>query len=407
MKHPFLAFVIGTATLLSGAGLYAGSNYATPYTFTTWAGSTTNARLALPRGIAVDRHGNFFVADSGDIIRKIDTNGNVTTIAGFDRGIINGLGGIAVDGKDNLFVVDTLYSIIRKIDMNGNVTTIAGHTVVFGGSYDGQGINATFNNPQGITVDATGNLFVTDNGNNTIRKIDTNGNVTTIAGQTGVTGSSDGQGTNATFNSPSGIAVDATGNLFVADSGNNTVRKVDTNGDVMTIAGQAGVGGSDDGQGTNATFNGPSGIAVDATGNLFVADSGNSTTRKIDGNWNVTTIAGQTGVTGSSDGQGTNATFNSPQGITVDGAGNLLVADTSNNTIRNIDTNGDVTSIAGQAGVGGSDDGNGTNAIFTGPGGISVDVKGNLFVADTLNNIIRKIDTNGNVTTIAGQTGLN
>jgi len=141
-------------------------------------------------------------------------------------------------------------------------------------------------------------------------------------------------GTEATFKGPSGIAMDGKGNLFVADSGNSIIREIDTNGNVTTIAGQAGVQGSGDGQGTEATFKGPSGIAMDGKGNLFVADSSNSIIRKIDTTGNVTTIAGQAGEVGSGDGIGASVTFNGPNGITVDGQGNLFVADTGNNLIR-------------------------------------------------------------------------
>ena len=162
-----------------------------------------------------------------------------------------------------------------------------------------------FNNLAGITADGQGNLYVADQDNQTIRKIDSNNNVTTIAGQVGVEGSADGQGTNASFYYPSGITSDGQGNLYVTDQDNQTIRKIDSNNNVTTIAGQVGNTGSANGQGTNATFSGPNGITADGQGNLYVVDQDNSTIRKIDSNNNVTTIAGRAGYQfqGSADGQ--------------------------------------------------------------------------------------------------------
>ena len=395
-------------------GIFAGSDGGSG----SLDGPGSNARFNNPYGIAADGLGNLFVADSYNYtIRKIDTHGTVTTIAG-QAGVIgsadspgsaarfNSPLGIAADGLGNLFVADSGNNTIRKIDTHGAVTTIAGQAGVRG-SVDGPGSAARFNSPNGIAADGLGNLFVADSGNNTIRKIDTHGTVTTIAGQAGVMGSADGPGSAARFYYPLGIAADGLGNLFVADSaGNSTIRKIDTHGTVTTIAGQAGVMGSEDGPGSAARFSSPWGIAVDGLGNLFVADSDNHTIRKIDTHGTVTTIAGQAGATGSADGPGSAARFNYPVGIAADGLGNLFVADSYNYTIRKIDTQGTVTTIAGQAGVIGSADGPGSAARFSSPWGIAADGLGNLFVADSYNHTIRKIDTQGTVTTIAGQAGV-
>jgi streptogramin lyase len=382
-------------------------------------GQGTNASFYYPSGITSDGQGNLYVTDQDNqTIRKIDSNNNVTTIAGQvgNTGSANGQGtnatfsgpnGITADGQGNLYVVDQDNSTIRKIDSNNNVTTIAGRAgYQFQGSADGQGTNASFSVPAGITADGQGNLYVVDQNNFTIRKIDSNNNVTTIAGQLGISGSADGQGTNASFNYPNSITRDGQGNLYVTDQDNQTIRKIDSNNNVTTIAGQVGNTGSANGQGTNATFYYPTGITSDSQGNLYVTDLYNETIRKVDSNYTVTTIAGQVGLQGSSDGPAANVDWFITPAITVDGQGNLFVADNVNNDILKIGTNDSVTTIAGQVGNAGSANGQGTNASFNTPNGITVDSKGNLYVADSGNDTIRKIGSNNNVTTIAGQAGI-
>jgi sugar lactone lactonase YvrE len=218
----------------------------------------------------------------------------------------------------------------------------------YGGSADGTGAAARFNGPSGVAVDGAGNVFVADNGNNTIRKVTPSGVVTTLAGTAGSYGSADGTGAAARFCSPSGVAVDGAGNVFVAD-GNNTIRKITPSGVVTTFAGTAGSYGSADGTGGAARFSSPEGVAVDGAGNVFVADTGNNTVRKITPAGVVTTLAGSADSSGSADGTGAAARFNGPQGVAVDGSGNVFVADTGNNAIRKISTSGVVTTIVGVA----------------------------------------------------------
>jgi sugar lactone lactonase YvrE len=183
-------------------------------------------------------------------------------------------------------------------------------------------------------VDGSGNVLVADMSNNAIRKISPAGAVTTLAGQAGASGNTDGLGNQARFNAPYGVAADKAGNVYVSDSGNNCIRKITSDGMVSTLAGLPGYAGSADGSGDNARFANPQGLAVDAHGNLYVADTGNNTIRKITSGGIVTTVAGLAGVSGTNDAAGGTARFNSPGGVTVDGAGNLYVADTGNQTIR-------------------------------------------------------------------------
>ena len=308
----------------------------------------------------------------------------------------NGPIGLDVDSAGNIYVADSLNNTIRKIS-EGVVTTLAGTPSLLGGSVDGTGAAARFNQPTGVAVDAAGNVYVADYSAHTIRKITSSGEVTTFAGDRTTPGTSDGTGTAAKFNFPRGVAVDAAGNVYVADHQSHTIRKITSAGVVTTIAGTAQLTGSTNATGAAARFLYPSGVAVDTSGNIFVADYGNHTIRKITSAGVVTTIAGTAGSSGTTDGTGSAARFYRPHGIKVDSAGNIYVAEYSNHTIRKITTAGVVTTVAGTAGtlVGstqtgyGSADGTDTNARFNSPSGVTVDSSGNIFVADYGNHTIR------------------
>lgn len=310
---------------------------------------------------------------------------------------------VALDSAGNVYVADAGNNTIRKITSTGIVTTLAG-TAGVGGSTDATGAAARFSQPSGVAVDGTGNVYVADTGNLTIRKITKDGVVTTLAGTAGIGGSTDAAGAAARFSQPSGVAVDGAGNVYVADSGAYNVRKITPSGVVTTVAGStAGLLGvlSDnvDGTGTAARFSAIHSLAVDGAGNVFVADYNNHTIRKITPAGVVTTLAGTAGIRGSSDGIGAAASFDYPNGITVDGAGNLYVTDLF--TLRKITPAGVVTTLAGTAGNSGSDDGIDTAASFNAPTGVAADGSGNLYVAD-MNCTIRKITPDRTVTTLAG-----
>jgi sugar lactone lactonase YvrE len=274
-----------------------------------------------------------------------------------------------------------------------------------GGSLDGSGSAARFDAPEGIVLGADGNLYVAERGSATIRKVSRQGVAVTIAGNAGTPGSADGARGAARFNEPTRLDIDIDNNLYVTDTGNSTIREVSASGAVTTLAGRAGECGSVDRNAGNARFCKPQGITLDRNGNLYVADTMNHTIRRIDRANNVTTVAGVAGACGSADGRGAQARFCEPQDIRVDYHGNLYVADTANSTIRRISPSGEVRTIAGAAGQCGSADGQGTNARFCRQAALTIDGTGNLFVADTGNGTIRRIATSGQVSTVAGVAG--
>lgn len=287
----------------------------------------------------------------------------------------------ASDGT--VYVADYVYDRIRKITPAGDVTTFAGGT---GGYLDGSGTSARFSDPYGLGIDAAGNIYVADRGNNRIRKITPAGVVTTLAGST--SGYTDATGTSAQFRTPLDVAVDSAGNAYVADSLNHSIRKITPAGVVTTFAG-SGSAGYNDANGASAQFNGPRGVAVDASGNVYVSDTGNGRIRKITPTRDVTTFAGS-GFSGTTDGPGSSARFNYPEGLAVDAAGNLYVADRQNHRIRKITPEGEVSTFAGS--TSGYTNGIGTAAQFNLPSGIAIDGTGVIYVADTSNQRIRKIE---------------
>lgn len=318
-------------------------------TVTTFAGSGsaggvdgTKAQASFndPTQIAIDGQGFLYVADKqNNAIRRITPQGVVNTIAGTGAsGFSNTTGAItfnfpngvaANSGGNYIYVADEANNAIRLLADQSIASTFVGDGKA--GLVNAADTAARFNYPAGVAVDSAGNIYVADNGNNVIRKVSSKGNVTTLAGS-GVRGSADGTGATAAFNQPQALCVDAAGNVYVADEGNNVIRKITPQGVVTTIAGN-GTAGLVDGKGTMSEFNQPQGIAIDNTGNLFVGDTGNNVIRKINVGGIVSTYAGS-GQSGSTNGTLAASTFNSPQGLVVDAVGRIFVVDTGNNLIR-------------------------------------------------------------------------
>jgi uncharacterized protein (TIGR02145 family) len=302
-------------------------------------------------------------------------------------------GGVALTGSETL--TTGTYYVEQRTTVN-MVSTFAGSGA--SGDTDGIGATASFNSPSGVAVDASGNVYVAEFGNNKIRKITSAGIVSSFAGS-GTSGAVDGQGADASFSQPMGVAVDTTGNIYVADTGNNKIRKITSSGYVTTIAG-SGIQGDTDDVGDAASFNYPTGVAIDVLGNMYVSDYYNHKIRKITPMGTVSTFAGNE-INGDIDGIGITASFYNPAGVSFDRLGNLCIADSSNEKIRKITIDGLVSTFAGN-GAFGSNDGISSIASFALPTGVAVDVSGNVYVADYLNHKIRKITPLGDVTTIAG-----
>ena len=313
--------------------------------------------------------------------------------------------GLTLDSAGNIYIADQNNNRIRKVDLNGNITTVAGNgNTQFKGD-GGPATSATVYiaaNHNGLAVDAAGNLYIADDGHHRIRKVDAGGIITTVAGN-GTQGFSGdgGPAASAQLYRPGGVAVDAAGNLYIADMLNSRVRKVDANGIITTIAGNGQLGhGGDGGPATSAQLAAPSDVAVDAAGNVYVADQNNYNVRKITPAGIITLVAGSGAFGFTGDGSAAvNASFSAPYSVTVDGGGNVYISDYGNNRVRKVDTSGIITSVAGVGGGLGSVNGDGGPPLSAKlePAGVAFDGAGNYYIADLGGNRIRKVDVHATV----------
>jgi sugar lactone lactonase YvrE len=336
----------------------------------------------------------------------------ITTCAGTGTAGFSGDGGqatsaqfiypqaVAFDAAGNMYIADNSNSRIRKVNTSGVISTIAGSGI---NGYSGDGGNALaakINMPYGVAIDPSGNLYIADYNNHRVRKVNTSGIISTCAG-TGTAGySGDGAAANlAQLHFPTGVAVDAAGNVYIADNYNNCIRKVNTSGIITTVAG-TGVQGStgDGGLATAATLYRPSSMCIDAAGNIFIADYDNRRVRKVDNAGMITAFAG-TGVGGytGDGGQAALATFYNPSGVATDPAGNVYIVDANFSRVRKVNTSGVITTIAGTSYGYGGDGGDPLSAKLANPYGIALDAMGKIYVADTYNQRIRKIDPTAGV----------
>lgn len=371
-------------------------------------GGGTNAGFFFPFSVAINPQGNLYVAERGNsYLRQITPSGQVTTtrMGGTIPPEIGG--GVTVDRQGNIFVGSgSPFPTIVKYTPGGLKQTWAGSVY---GNMDGYGPSAQFLSPAGLATDAEGNIYVADPGTQSIRRIDANRYVTTIAGSANEQpGCKDDTNRASLFYEPTAVAVSSNGTVFVADTGNHSIRiveRIGTNWVTTTIAGASGVG-NEEGPGAQARFFEPTGVAFDAQGNLYVADSLNSTIRKVDTVGTVTTLAGKPGESGSTDGARLQARFNRPAGVAVAGDGSVYVADTRNHTVRRIAFSQGaavVETIAGLAGVSGNSNGIGASARFSSPGGIVISAGESLYVCESfaIRQLVRQ-GTEWQVRTIAG-----
>jgi sugar lactone lactonase YvrE len=355
------------------------------------------ARFTFPNGIAM-HEGVLYVADGGnEAVRKVTADGTVTTLAGGTVGTgsalpFYSLGGIAVANSGNIYVTDN--QTVRKITPAGEISNVAGNANSHG-FIDGQGRGAYFNFPEGIAVNGAGVVFVADTENHAIRSITPDGYVRTASAF-----SPGGSGAAASYYFPRGLAIDSAGSIYVADTAAQIIRKITSKG-APTVAGSSSSAyGSADGDGAAARFFDPVGLTFDPAGNLIVADASNATIRKISPSLEVSTLAGRASP-GMANGPATSAQFGRPTGVARDSGGNVYVADTLNHTIRKITPAGVASTFAGSPGQFGTANGNGSNARFAGPKGVAVGPSDNIYVADTAYSSIRKITPNGDVSTVA------
>jgi len=399
-------------------------------------GPATAANLNLPGGVAVDRSGNVYIADTGDnSIRKVGANGVINTIAG------NGFGGVCcdtelasesvllqpedvfVDNSGNVYIADTGNAAVREITAStGIINFIAGACNITSNStssntgetcsigYSGDGGLANEGGlvePFAVVVDSAGNVYIAEPTDGRIREVSTiNGkiDINTIVGNGTLGFSGDGAAaTSAELNRPTGVAIDGSGNIYIADSLNNRIRAAQSGGSIKTFAGNGGYSYSGDGgPATSAQMNSPHAVAADTAGNYYIADSGNNVVRKVSASGTITTLAGNgTAGFGGDGGAATSAQLSGPQGVAVDGAGNVYIADTGNSRVREV-SGGSITTVAGSGTPGfGGDGGAATSAKLYSPVGLALDAKGNLYIADTNNSTIRKV-ANGTISTVAG-----
>ena len=342
-----------------------------PYQFSGDGGSATSAVLSNPQDVVVDSAGDLFVADAyNNVVREVYASGIITTVAGSgaagyagDGGPttsaeLNGPTGLALDGAGDLFIADSGNSVIREVKPGpgdllslGTILTFAGGGLISDPEFSGSATDAALSGPSGLAMDGSGNLYIADTGNGVIREV-SGGNISTIAAAAGL-------------NAPAGLAIDGQGNLYIADTGNNVVDEV-SGGNITTIA--AGVG-----------LNAPTGLAIDGQGNLYIADTGNNMVDEVSGG-NITTIAAAAGL-------------NAPAGLAIDGQGNLYIADSGNNLVSEV-SGGNMTTVAGNISAS-------AMAPWARPSGLAVDGQGNLFVADDVGNVVYEVSPSGSITTLA------
>ncbi|HWD93931.1 MAG TPA: hypothetical protein VG938_16495 [Verrucomicrobiae bacterium] len=332
-------------------------------------------------------------------------NNIITTVAGGGATFANNVSatnaaltnpqGVAVDTNGNLFITDNDDDVVRKVDTNGIIATVAGKfgMTVFGGD-SGQATNATLNHPNNLAISPDGTLYIADIFNQRIRRVSPGGIITTFAGNGAAAYSGEGTATLTSLNYPACVALDAAGNLFIADLINNRVREV-SGGTMSTVAGKSNPGfAGDGGLAANASLANPQGIGFDPLGNLYIADTSNNRIRKIDTSGIITTVAGNTGTNFTGDGGlATNASLSMPWSVCVDNSSNVFIADFGHNRIRKIDSTGHISTVAGKSNTGafGGDNGPATRASLNGPACVALDSTGNLYIADWHNNRVREI----------------
>ena len=359
------------------------------------------ASIGTPYSVALDGAGNlFFVGDQ--CVFKVDGSGNLTRVAGNSRRGYSGDGGpatgaqlrapfgVAVDTSGNLYIADELNNRIRRVSTSGTISTVAGNGVRGFSGDGGPATDAELNNPLSVSVDSAGNIYIADSSNNRIRKVSPNGLINTVAGGGANNPGDGGQATSAGLDGPSGMALDPAGNLYIADRNNMRVRKVSAGGIITTVAGDGTQGNSGDGgPAASAELFLPTGVALDAAGNLYIADFANGRIRQVSPGGIITTY-------------GPPSRASQPSGVATDTAGNLYITDEQLRVVRRVSTAGQVTTVAGNGIESfGGDGGPATAAQMNLISGVAVDGSGNVYIADLINSNVRKVSPKGIISTLA------
>jgi len=402
----------GVITTVAGNGQtgYRGDN-----------GPATAAALSDPTGVAVGRDGSIYIADhNNNRVRRVSPSGIITTFAGDGEGGFSGdngpataaeltsPNGVAVGRDGSIYIADRGNNRIRRVNPSGIITTVAGDGLQGFGGDKGPATSAELDSPTDVVVGGDGSVYIADYGNNRIRRVTPKGVITTVAGN-GEDGSSgdNGQATAAALSDPVGVAVASDGTIYIADYGNDQVRRVSPTGVITTIAGNGEDGSSgDNGPATSAELSEPSGVAVGGDGSVYIADSGNNEVRKVSTAGIITTVAGdgQNGFRGD-NGPATSAELSEPTAVAVAGDGSLYIADYTNARIRRVNPRGIITTVAGGASDLIGDNGPATAADLSGPNGVAVASDGTIYIADTDNDRVRRVSLSGIITTVAGISG--
>jgi sugar lactone lactonase YvrE len=388
-------------------------------------GPATHSDLYAPGGVAVDAAGNLYIANSNDVVR-VTRSGTLSVVAGTGDGgaltlgpatssDLNGAAGVAVDAAGNLYIVDSGNQVVEMVDMAASTSaspapsaavspappcsTQVGYLCVVAGTGSrgaptpGRATSSDLGIPWGVTVDAAGNLYIADGTNDAVEKVTPSGALSVVA-RPAVGGPF----------SPNhdGVAVDAAGALYIADDGSDVVEEVTPSGRLAVVAGTGSQGAATPGPATNSDLNDPSGVAVDGAGNLYIADSGNDVVEKVTPAGTLSVVAGTGSQGAPTPGPATSSDLNDPSGVAVDGAGNLYIADSGNEVVEKVTPAGMLSVVVGTGNEGAPTPGAATRSDLSVPYGVAVDAAGNLYIADYLNRVVEKVTPSGRLSVVAG-----